>query len=233
MNPIHRLSAIAIFEVILAPFAVVPEKALADVLQCASRSLHPDDERRLIASAGALLPPDAEPFVAHPCGNPSSAQAEILTAHVKVATGVIHWWELACQRGSAEWKCDPAVLKQFIDTRLLVGGKPRRVELSFDKDTTLNRAKRLSSRALTLFADPASRLPRCKTGAGNESAAADLHWSGKLPAGTKPIHVSVSHDEGAAAVWLEDVSVDIDFPASEDDATNSRALCWNKIVLVT
>jgi hypothetical protein len=203
------------------------------MVQCESRSLHPDDEQRLAASAKMLLPADIEPFVAHPCRNPNNAHAEVLTAHVKTSNGVIHWWELACQRGPTDWKCEAPVFRQFIDARLLIGGKPRRVELNFDKDTTLGRAQKLSLKALGIYADPASRLPLCAVGGRKDSGLVDMHRGNVLPVGKKPIHVSVSRSEGAESVWLEDVSVDIEFPLGTDDPASLPAACWNKILLVT
>jgi hypothetical protein len=115
---------------------------------------------------------------------------------------------------------------------LLVGGKTRRVALTFDKDTALGRAQQLSSRALTLFADPASLLRSCS------SRVLDSHWASLrarhlLPAGKNPLHVSVTVDGGTNSVTLEDVQIEIRFPLGTDDATGSTTQCWNEWVVVT
>jgi hypothetical protein len=223
---------IAVLILACAGASVAPRGATAQMLKCEFRTLQREDEQRLVASAKALLPGDVEPFVAHPCRNPDGATASIITAHIKAGSGVLHWWELACQRKPEDWQCDSPLLKQFISTPLLVGGKPRRVALRFDKDTTLRRAQQLASRALTLFADPASQLPSCS------SRVLDSHWASLrtrhlLPAGKKPLHVSVNIDGGTNSVTLEDVQIEIRFPLDTDEASGSAAQCWNEWVIVT
>ena len=233
LQGIRRMTrAVAILMLACAGAIVVPRGASAQMLKCEFRTLQREDEQRLVASAKALLPGDVEPFVAHPCRNSDGAAASILTAHVKAGSGVLHWWEVACQRKPEDWQCDSPVLKQFISTPLLVAGKPRRVALSFDKDTTLRRAQQLSSRALTLFADPVSQLPSCA------SRAADSHWANLrtrhlLPAGKRPLHVDVKVDGRTNSVTLEDVQIEIRFPLDTDDASESAAQCWNEWVFVT
>jgi hypothetical protein len=223
---------IAILILVCAGAIVAPRSASAQMHKCEYRTLQNADEQRLAASAKALLPADVEPFVAHPCRNSDGATASIITAHVKADFGVLHWWEFACQRKPEDWQCDLPVLQQFIATPLLVGGKTRRVALTFDKDTTLRRAQQLSSRALTLFADPASQLPSCS------SRVLDSHWTSLrarhlLPAGKRPLHVRVSVTDGANSVSLEDVQIEIRFLPGTDEASGSAAQCWNEWVSVT
>ena len=140
MNKITILGRFGIRVLVLGAF-VTPGIASAQVLRCDSRVLQPDDEQRLIGKAKEGLPRGLEPIVAHPCRNPGSAHAEIITEHLKANGGVIRWWEMQCQRDADGWKCDPAEFKQFINARVVVDGRPRHVALSFDKNTTLTRAR--------------------------------------------------------------------------------------------
>jgi hypothetical protein len=209
-----------------------PRSAMAQMLQCDNRTLQRQDEQRLVASARALLPGDIEPFVAHPCRNSDRASAGIITAHVRNGAGVLQWWELACHRDAEQWMCDTPLFRQFINTPLLIGAKPRRVALTFGKDLTLPRAVELSSRALTAFSDPAVQLPSCSSGVLDSRWAA-LRARHRLPAGKKPLHVSVSVDGGTNSVTLDDVPIDIQFPTGPGMASGSAAGCWNEWVIVT
>ena len=85
-----------------------------------NRTLQQEDEQRLVASAKELLHAAVEPFVAIPAANSDRAAVPaILTAHVKTSAGVLQWWELACHREPEPWKCDPPLLKQFINTTVV------------------------------------------------------------------------------------------------------------------
>jgi len=218
---------------LLAPAALlgvlaVPGSAAGEVLKCEGRVLQHEDEQSLVAAAKAMLPRDIESFVTHPCRNPGSAHAGVVTAHFKTHGGVMQWWELACQRGSAAWTCGSLQSKQFIDTRLPVGGRLRRVALTFDGDTALDRAQQLSSQALTIYADPASRLPWCAS--AEEPLASDwqvLRQRHPLPAGTKTLLVNVALDGGTASVTLADIQVEIQFPADRKESAGGAAKCWN------
>src|ERR1700728_3140032 len=72
--------------------AAVPGIGRAQILKCEIRTLQPNDERRLVASARASFPSGLEAFVTHPCRNGSSALAGVVTEHVKESNGVLHWW---------------------------------------------------------------------------------------------------------------------------------------------
>jgi hypothetical protein len=225
---------------LLAPAALLgelaaPGAAAVEVLKCESRVLQHEDERSLIAAAKAMLPRDIESFVTHPCRNPGNAHAGVVTAHFKARGGVMQWWELACQRGSAAWTCGALQSKQFIDTRLLVGGRLRRVALTIDGDTALDRAEQWSSQALTIYADPASRLPWCAQ--EEEPLASDwqvLRQRHPLPAGNKTLLVDVSLDGGTGSVTLTDIQVEIQFPAErKDSAGGAAAKCWNVWVVAS
>jgi len=218
---------------LLAPAALLGELALpgnaaGEALQCESRVLQHADEQSLVTAAKAMLPRDIESFVTHPCRNPGSARAGVVTAHFKAHGGVMQWWELACRRGSAAWTCDSLQSKQFIDTRLLVGGKLRRIALTFDEATALDRAQQWSSQALTMYADPASRLPWCAE--EEEPLASDwqvLRQRHPLPAGNKTLLVDVALDGDIGSVTLTDLQIEIQFPVDRTGSVGGAAKCWN------
>src|SRR5271163_1363283 len=210
----------------------MPAPALAQMYQCESRILQPNDERRLVASARTFLPPDLETFVTHPCRNGSSARAGIVTEHVKESNGVLHWWELTCRRDAEDWHCDPAERKQFINTSLRYRGRPRQVAISFGKDTTLSQARELSLEAINLYADPASHVPPCSTDVIG-SRWAVIRARDKLPRPKMPIHVEVSVNTDANSVMLSDINVEIRSPRSTDNVSNPTTACFNEFVVIT
>lgn len=228
MNKALRGQALFFAARTLLTVLVVPGVAAAGGFECEIRSLHTDDELRLISTARASLPPDIEPFITHPCRNPDSAHAGIMTAHVRTHTGVIYWWEFTCQREFEDWHCEPPRFKQFINTQLLVGGKPRRVALSFDKHATLDRAQQLTTQALTIYADPASRLPWCSREDQQDSDWVVLRQRSRLPVANKPIHVNVTFNGDTGSVTLDDIQIDIRFPMNLGDAAHPTAQCWDE-----
>ena len=90
-----------------------------------------------------------------------------------------------------------------------MSGSERQIALSFDKDTTLDRARMLASRAIEIYMDPTSRLPECASGKLNDSKLVDLRRDNLPPTETGPIQVSVSRNDRGEAVWLHDVDVEI------------------------
>jgi hypothetical protein len=224
---------------LLAPTALLSELALpghaaAEALQCDSRVLLHADEQSLLTAAKAMLPRAIESFVTHPCRNPGGAHAGVVTAHFKTHGGVMQWWELACRRGSAAWTCDSLQSKEFTDTRLLVGGKLRRIALTFDEATALDRAQQWSSQALTIYADPASRLPWCAR--EEEPLASDwqiLRQRHPLPASNKTLSVNVALEDDIGSVTLTDLQIEIRFPVDRTGSVGGAAKCWNVWVVAS
>jgi hypothetical protein len=227
MNKITMLGRFRIPALILGVF-VAPGIASAQALRCDSRVLQPDDEQQLITKAKEGLPRGLEPFMAHPCRNPGSAHAEVITEHVQANGGVNRWWEMQCQRDAKDWKCDPAEFKQFINARVVIDGRSRHLALSFDKDTTLNRAKNLSVQALRIYADPTSRLPDCSSG---DDDWQHLRQSLPLPRERQPIQVTVTQDGGTESVMLEDIHIEIRLTTGVKDSGVPD--CWNEWIVVT
>jgi hypothetical protein len=227
MNRITILGGLGICALILA-VCVAPGIASAQVRRCDIRELQHDDEQRLIAKAKEGLPAGLEPFVAHPCRNPGSAGAEIITEHGKANDGVIHWWEIQCQRDASDWKCDPAEFKQFINERMVIDGRPRRVALSFGKDMTLIRAKSLSVQALRIYTDATSRLPECSSG---DTDWLHLRQSRPLPGRSNQIRVTITQNSDVGSIMLEDVDIEIRLKDNLKDPPAPD--CWNQSIVVT
>jgi hypothetical protein len=212
---------------------LVPGMAGAAELKCGSDSLKREDQSRVTAVARAALPSSARPFFTRMCWNPRNAYAWMETSRSISAQGVEQWWEISCQREEVEWQCDPAKLKQLINVTLAIDNQLHELEVNLDKNTTLERARVFAARALDTYTDPGSRLPGCEIAAPKDRSLMDVHRGGLLPSGGKPIHVSLSRDGLIETVFLDDVSVAIEFPADTDDAAAPKASCWNDIVVVS
>ena len=139
--------------------------------------------------------------------------------------------EFDCRRESGPWSCAAPQLKQFVATHLTVQGERRSVALSFDAELPLDRAERLAAQAMALYANPDAHVPRCGGSARFDAAAGEFHRGHSLPSGAKPIQVFVNRTRDSEAVWLEDVPVEIEFSRNDDEAADSRGVCWNEIEL--
>jgi hypothetical protein len=210
----------------------VPGMAAATEPKCASHSLNRDDQSQAMAVARAALPHSVGLFISAMCWNPQDAYAWMQTRRSMTAQGVEQWSELSCQREELEWQCDPAKLKQLIKLPLAIDNQLHDLELSLGKDTTLERARVLAARALNTYTDPDSRLPGCEIAGPKDRGLVNVHRGSRLPSDGKPIHVSLSRDGLIETVFLDDVSVAIEFPAS-DEAATPQASCWNDIVVVS
>src|ERR1700677_4708972 len=144
VGPLADFGIAAAFTLAVLLGVAVPRIGRPQILKCEIRTLQPNDERRLVASARSSFPPGLEAFVTHPCRNGSSALAGVVTEHLKESNGVLHWWELSCRRETEDWKCDPAEFKQFVNTTLLIRGRPRQVAIGFGKVATLSQVRQLS-----------------------------------------------------------------------------------------
>jgi hypothetical protein len=211
----------------------VPEVTVAAELKCAGHSLNRDDQSRLTAVARAALPRSVRLSISGMCWNPQNAYAWLETRRSVTAQGDQQWWELSCEREELEWQCDPAKSKQLIKLPLAIDNQLHDLELSLDKDTTPERARVLAARALDTYTDPASRLPGCEIAGPKDRGLVDVHRGRELPSDGKPIHVSLSRDGLIETVFLDDVSVAIEFPGNSDNATTPQASCWNDIVVVS
>jgi hypothetical protein len=228
--PSSRRAALVV-PLLLAASVTVPRDAAAKPIQpCENPSLLRADEKRLIAAARGVLPPDLQPIVSSPCRWPESAFALITTEKFSEESGVTHWWVSSCSRDTQRWTCRPARFAQEIDTRLVVGGISRRVKISFDGETSLEMARELAFQALTIYVKPAPPLPYCWGIQGQESRWRIFSDSHPLPTGDEGMHLTLRFEKETERVWLgdlvlpDDIQIEIDFPIADG---GQSASCWS------
>jgi hypothetical protein len=216
---------------LLATSVTVPRDAAAKPIQpCENPSLLRADEKRVIAAARGVLPPDLQPIVSRPCRWPESAFALITTEKISDESGVAHWWVSSCYRDTRRWTCRPARFAQEIDTRLVVDGISRRVKVSFDGETSLEIARELAFQALTIYAKPAPPLPYCWGIQGQEPRWGVFLDSHPLPTGDEEMHLTLRFEKETERVWLgdlvlrDDIQIEIDFPIANG---GQSASCWS------
>ena len=186
----------------------------------------------LRVAALKVLPKSTHLEEVAPCRNPDSAHAWISTKKGTSKEGVQQWYEFTCRRKAQLWNCEAPEFKQMINTSLTVDGTSHEVELSFEKDISLGRARVLASRAIVIYRDPTSRLPDCQTDKSKQSDPFSLYQRDGLALDKDPIHISVERDAGHEAVVLEDVAAIIGFAAASDDASGS-AVCWDDYIVLS
>lgn len=220
------VGAVAVGVVSLA----IPAMAAAAEYRCASHSLNQQDTTRVVAIARAALP-SSHILLTAACWNPDFARADFETRQKLTREGVHQWQAISCRRNASTWTCDPAEFKQFIALKLPIGGRSHSVELRFDQETSLKRARALASRALSIYTDPASRLPHC--GSSSESGTSPLpqHRQDKRANPSEPWHVSVRRDGLLDSVVLDDVELYLSFPVGGDPAS-VLLTCWSDVVVV-
>lgn len=205
----------------------LPKIAHAGMRKCENHFLDADDDMQLRAAALKVLPKSAHLDEVGACRNPRSANAWISTRKDESIEGVQQWYEFACSRKSQPWKCEPPEFKQSFAMRVNVAGASHLVELSFGRESSLERARALASRAIEAYLDPTSLLPACEVNDLNESDRLRAQSShSPLPAGDKAIRVKVSN-EAKTSVTFDDVNVSIDF------RPNGTAVCWWQMIVVT
>lgn len=199
------------------------------ISKCENPSLLRADERRLIAAARRVLPPDLEPQVSGQCRWADGAFARITTEKISEGTGVTNWWVSSCERAARDWRCRPALFRQESETQIVVGGISRHVKISFDGETSLEVAKGLASQALTIYENPSPPLPYCEGIKGQESRWRTFREAHPLPAGEEQMHLTVGLDEETETVWFGDLALEgdmqigINFPFADDQS----ASCWS------
>ena len=210
----------------------VPRVGQAGMLKCEDNWLHDDDEMSLRAAALKVLPKSGHLVVTHTCRNPDSAYGFIETKKNVTNEGVQQWYELTCRRMAQPWKCEPPEFKQLIALSINVAGVSRLVDLSFDKESSLERARILAARAIEVYFDPTSRLPSCGVSNSEEGYLLSAQSSqSPLPSGEKAtIRISVSN-ETKNSVTFDDVNVSIDFRRN-GTAAGYEAVCWWQLIVV-
>lgn len=212
---------------VLCAMAFQPIPAVAAQLRCASDSLNRNEIARAQAVARPALPASSQLAVAFACWNPDFARVGLETPKALTPDGVQQWWSVACQRDESTWACEPPEFNQFISANLPVRDQSHPVELSFGRGIALERARELASRALSIYADPASRLRDCGTIEDSPKGPVGMHRSDKQTSADEPFHVNVIRDGLMDSVWLDDVDVSISF-----DPAGKQSPCWLDIVVV-
>lgn len=210
----------------------VPDVASAGEYKCENRWLNEGDEMALRAAALKVLPKLTHLEDVAPCRNPRSAHAWISTKRGTSKEGVQQWYDFTCWRKAQLWKCDPPDFRQLINTTLTVDGASHDVELSFEKDIPLERARSLATRAMAIYRDSTSRLPGCRAQPSKESDPIVLYQRNGLTLDKDPVRISVEHHAGREEVVLEDVAAIIGFAASSEDES-AAAVCWDDYIIVT
>lgn len=232
LNTLASASFCAVWAGVILFGVAAPGVGHAEMRKCEDHFLDADDEMRLRAAALKVLPKAAHLDEVGACRNPRNAYAWISTKRGTSIEGVQQWYEFPCSRRAQPWQCDAPEFKQLITLSLRAGDVTRQITLSFGQETSLERAKLLAVRALTIYADPTARLPSCLSDDSKDERWLTLHWQYRHPVESDPVHVSVSWNEKIDTVSLEDVSVNIGFPIGPDETAAPSGPCWNEFVIV-
>lgn len=205
--------------------------ARAQVLKCENDWLHKYDDMALRAAALKVLPKSVHLGAIRACRNPDWAYGFIETRKKLAPEGVEQWYKFTCRREAQIWKCDVPEFKQLFATSVVVSGVAHPIELSFDKESSLERARALASRAIEAYLDPTSLLPACGVSDLNESDRLRAHSSLSPLPNLNAIHITVS-SPAKDSVTLDDVNVSIDFRPN-GTAAEYEAVCWGQLIVVT
>ena len=200
----------------------VPERAIPGAFSCASHSLPREDASKARAAARSALPRSSQPSVSWACWNPDRAHAGIETRRTETPDGVTYWWEIVCSR-ERSWTCDPPEFHQRIVLSVPIGSGARAVQLDFEKDITLEKARALASQAVALYLDRSVPLRAC--------AGKEVTDRRELPTG-KPIQVSVSREDGVESAYLTDAFLSMSSSGTADDA-GEMVPCWEEWVVLS
>jgi hypothetical protein len=124
------------------------------------------------------------------------------------------------------WHCDPGEFKQMIRLPLTIGDQARIMDLSFSKDISLERARELATRAISIYGDRTVDLRDCATG-----DVMDLRQGSRLPASLQPIRVTVNRESGTESAYLNDVDLSFNVPTVGNDAPE-QVSWWSLWVVV-
>lgn len=123
---------------------------------CAFHYTDADDLRRLQAAMQGVMPAgvsaEGSPDI---CRNQGAASASLRTPSRLNPDGVVEWWDVNCERRPREWACKAPEHHQLISVYAETGGVLRRLEVTFDDATGLERARTLAARAMQIIQDPA------------------------------------------------------------------------------
>ena len=171
------------------------------------------------------------------CRNPGSALAWLSTAPRLRTDGATEWWAVQCKRETGEWACEVPVHRQLIWVYVEAGGLLRRVEVSFDGETGLVRARALAVRTTEIIQDSAARAPEaCGRLADAESQRRWEKYRNEFwqqPKDSAPALSVESTDRGTVDVITNsgDGPLGLKFMTTKDGSF--APVCWVEWVVVT
>jgi hypothetical protein len=220
----------------LAALLVPTSPANAGIRICKYNYTGSNDRQRLRTAMQQVLPAgvSVEGFPSF-CRNPGSADAWLETTPRLRADHAVEWWYVSCERRRAlEWTCKPSEHRQLIWVYAEVGGLLRRLEVSFDEATGLERARTLSAQAMRIIQDPSSNpLSACGSplDAQNRSEWEKVQRQSALKPQDNAVELSVeSLDNGAVDVSTND-QLTIRFTDGSAGSL-SRGVCWTEWIVV-
>jgi hypothetical protein len=213
-------------------------QAQAGTRICRSRLTDSHDRDLLRAAMQQVMPPGVpSEGIPDVCRNPGSANAWMSTWARLRSDGVTEWWDIDCQRSKTQqWACESPVHRQLVWVYGEVGGILRRLEVSFDDASGLNRARLLAVRAMQIIQDPASApISACgsRSSEDNRSEWEKAQHAYALTPQDRAIELSVESDEdGVVDVTRGGVGLGLRFTDGSGGTSSSR-VCWAMWIVVT
>lgn len=215
--------------------ALAASQAHAGVLRCSSHFTGFHDRALLRTAMQEAMPPGVSAWgIPDICRNPGSAYAWMSSWARRTPDGVTHWWDFNCHRQRGPWECDSPVQRNLIWVYADVGGILRRLEVRFDDDTGLDRARQLAVHAAQIVQDPASApLAACGSGSREEERAqwekarrAQILQPRDVAVG---LSVETAADGGVDVIWEPAADFGLRFT---DGTATSPPVCWAQWVVV-
>lgn len=119
--------------------------------------------------------------------------------------------------------------------KLLIDGRERTVNLSFDGTTSLADARALISRAWSIYEDPTAALEPCNGPAkwhSRQQTWAEKRAGYPLDSAATEINVSISHDPYGTNVSLFGNDLVLTFRRDPDNQAAS-SVCWGEWIVIT
>jgi hypothetical protein len=221
----------------LAGLFVPVSQAQAGMRLCRSHVTDSHDRQLLRAAMQQVMPPDV-PAEGIPdvCRNPGGAYASMSTWPRLRSDGVTEWWDVDCHRDKVrQWACESPVHRQLVWVYGEVGGILRRLEITFDEETGLERARLLSVHAMQIIQDPSSApVSACgsRSSGDNRSEWENARRGYVLTPQDRAIELSVESD-GGGAVDVSRGGVGLGLRFTDGSAgTASSKVCWAEWIVV-
>ena len=211
--------------------------AEAGVLICQSHSTDSSDRQRL-HEAMQKVAPNGVPDEGIPdiCRNRRSAHAWLSTWSRLATNGAVEWWDFSCRRGARAWECETPEHRQLVWVYVEIDGILRRLEVSFDDATGIERARAFAPRAMRIIQDPMSEpLTECESTPSPEDRR---QWEkaqreNALTPKDTAVELTVSSDEKGAVDVSTDggIGLGLRFTDGSGEASSNR-VCWEEWLVV-